>query len=133
MSKCTKTQDLPVGAGRHDQVKPRSYLGMLNMCMDTHGDAIHAKMAKVMQRHVNIRPIDPELPDSPTGSPRQHADLQNELKSHAYGDVDGSNTAGNVSVTPGLHARGAVSHRGEQKGPGTKRTRCMHAPRRREL
>ena len=90
-----------------------------------------------MQRHISICPIDPELPDSPTGSPRRHADLQNELESHAYGDVDGSNTAENVSVTPGLHARGAVSRMApaweNQKGPGAKRTRRMHAPRCRAL
>ena len=74
-----------VGAGRHDQVKPRSYSGILNMRMDTHGDAVHATMAGDTQRHVSICLLNPEPPDSPTGSPRRHADLPNELESHAYG------------------------------------------------
>ena len=37
------------------------------------------------RRDVSIRLLDPELPDSPTGSSRQYADLSSELESHAYG------------------------------------------------
>ena len=68
---------------RHDQVKPRSRARMLNMHIDTYGDAVHTKMAGDMQRHISIHPIDPEQPDSPTGSARQHADLPNKPEGHA--------------------------------------------------
>ena len=91
---------------------------MLNMRMDTPGDAVHAKKAGDTQRHVRICLIDPEPPDSPTGSPRRHANLPNKLESHTYGGVDSSNTPENASVTPDLPARGAVSRMGEPKGPG---------------
>ena len=80
------------------------------------------------RRHVSIHLIDPELPDSPTRNARQHSDLPDELEGHtntlnmhrhAHGDVDvdGSNTPENVSVTPDLPARGAVSRMGEPEWP----------------
>ena len=78
------------------------------------------------RRHVSIHLIDPEPPDSPTGNARQHLDLPDELESHtntlnmrrhAHGDVDGSNTPENASVTPDLPARGAVSRMGEPEWP----------------
>ena len=76
----SKTRDLPVGPGRRDQVKLRSHAGTPNMPgINAHGDAVHAKMAGGTQRYVSIRPIDPELPDPPTGS---LADLPDGLGSH---------------------------------------------------
>ena len=87
------------------------------------------KNAGDTQRYVSIHPIDPKLPDPPTGSPRWHAELPDGLKSHAttlnmrrhaHGNVDGSNTPENVSVTPDLLAKGAASCMGEPEGPQDK-------------
>ena len=104
--------------GRHDQVKPRSCTGMLNMHIDTYGDVVHTKMAGNTERHISIHPIDLEQPDSPTWSTRQHADLLNKPEGHAnipnmhrnaHGNVNGSNTPENESVTPDSPVRGTVS------------------------
>ena len=48
-------------------------------CAWTHGDAVHAKWLETC-RDVSIRLIDTGPPDSPTGSPRQHADLPNNSR-----------------------------------------------------
>ena len=103
------------------------------MHIDTYGNAIHTKMAGDMQRHISIHPIDPEQPDSPTGSARQHANLPNKPEGHAntpnmrrnaHGNVDGSNTPENESITPDSPVRGAVSRIGESEGIGS----SMDAP-----
>ena len=101
----SKTRDL---LGDTTRPSPEA-MGILNMHIATHGDGVHAKMAV---RHVKTRrytPNDSEQPASLTRSPRQHADLPNELEGHvnAHSDVDGSNAPGNASVTPDLPARGA--------------------------
>ena len=99
---------------------------MLNMRMDIHGDAVHATMAGDTQRHISIHLIDPELPDSPTGSPRRHADLPNELEGHAYGDVDGLNTPENVSVTLTCQRRSIAHGRARRVRGLNGRAVCMH-------
>ena len=108
-------------AVRHNQVKPRSRAGMLNMCIDTHGNQ----------------------PDSP-GSARRHADLLNKCEGHAntpnmcrnaHGNVDGSNTpendcerfentcthvriSRNVSKIPNSPSRSAETHTEEPEKLG---------------
>ena len=39
MLKCVENMSLPVEAGRHDQVKPRSHASMLKMHISIHGNA----------------------------------------------------------------------------------------------
>ena len=63
---------------------------MLNMYIDTYGDAVHTQMAGDTQRHISIHPIDPD----------QH-------------------TPENESVTPDSPVRGAVSRIGESEGLGS--------------
>ena len=58
--------------GRCNQVKPRSHAGMmLNMHIDTYGDAVHTQMAGDTQRHISIHPIDPDqhTPENESSNP----------------------------------------------------------------
>ena len=86
-----------------------TYISTPNTGIDAHGDEVHEKMAGGTQRHVSIRQIDRELPDSPIGSRTRHADLPDGLESHentpkmrrhVHSDVEGSNTPENVPVSP---------------------------------
>ena len=113
-------QNLPVNAGRHNQVEPRSCVDAPNMCIDMHGVAIHANMAGDMERHVSTGPEDTKVPDLPTGSTTPRRDGTDRLESHAgmqtarihVQDVGNkSNKSANTSVTPDLAANGAVPHR----------------------
>ena len=74
-------QNLPVDAGRRNEVESRSHAGMPNVQVDTHGIAVHANTAGDTQKCVSTRTEGTKLPDSPTGCTRPCQDRMDELKS----------------------------------------------------
>jgi len=68
-----QAQNLPVGAGRRDQVEPRS-------CAGTYGVAYHANTANDMQERVSTCSADAKSPNSLTRSTRLYSDLPDGLR-----------------------------------------------------
>ena len=109
-------QNLPVDAGRRDEVESRSRAGMPNMRVDTHGIAIHANTAGDTQKRVSTRTEGTKPPDLPTGCTKPRRDGTDGLESHAHTQTarihvqdvgNESNEPANTSVTADLPANGA--------------------------
>ena len=110
-------QNLPVNAGRRDEVEPRSCADAPNMCIDMHGVAMHANMAGDTQRRISTCTEGTKPQDLPTGSTTPRQDGTDELESdtgmqtariHVQDVANKLNKPANTSVTADLPARGAV-------------------------
>ena len=121
-----QTQNLPVNAGRHDQVQLRSHVGMLNMRIDMHGAAYHMNTAEDMQGHVSTHAANPKPPDLPIGGRRLPPDKTDGLEScpgmqrvctYMQSIGDSSNRPENMLVTLVLPANGAEPCTGRPKRP----------------
>ena len=118
----TQTRSLPVGAGRHDEAKSRSRVGMLNMRVDTHGVAYHVNTTGDTQEHVSTHPENPKPPDSPTESATRHTGETDRLeahvgmqraRTHVHHVGNSSKRPTKMSIMPDLPARGAEPHKGD--------------------
>ena len=108
-------QNLPVDAGRCDEVESRSHTGMVNMWVDTHGIAIHVNMAGDTQRCISTCTEGMKLQDLLIRGTKPCRDRTDGLEScpgmqtacvHAQDVGKKSNKPANMSVMRDLPANG---------------------------